>query len=77
MKMTYKGIVFDDFVDQREEYGSYYVCMCRDCRDKHKNILGENRIDNNSSGLGVCSVDGCWNEYDCYVDFDMNEVEFE
>lgn len=75
MKMIYKEIVFDDFVDQREEYGGYYACMCGSCRDKYKHILG-NRIDDGISGFGICSVDECWNEYECYVDFDMNEVKF-
>lgn len=74
MKMIYKNIVFDDFVNETKEYGSYYVCMCNNCRNKYKTILG-NRIDDNS-GFGVCSVDDCFNESDCYVDFDMNEVGF-
>ena len=69
-----KKIVFDDFVDNTIEYNSYWVGMCSDCYDKYKNILGS-RVSHD--GSGCCSVCGCWNEADYYVDFDMNEVEFE
>lgn len=66
-------IVFDDYVDNTMEYNSYWVGMCKHCYNKHKDILG-NRVDD--YGSGVCSVKGCENEADYYVDFDMNEVEF-
>ena len=68
-----KKIIFDDFVDNTEEYNSYWVGMCTDCYNKYKGILG-NRADD--CGSGCCSVCGCSNEADYYVDFDMNEVEF-
>lgn len=68
-----KQIVFDDYVDNTIEYNSYWVGMCKHCYNKHKNILG-NRVDD--CGSGFCSVKGCSNEADYYVDFDMNEVTF-
>ena len=66
-------VVFDDYVDNTIEYHSYWVGMCTHCRNKYKSILG-NRVDD--CGSGFCSVKGCENEADYYVDFDMNEVEF-
>ena len=66
-------IVFDDYVDNTFEYNYYWVGMCKHCYDKHRDALG-NRADD--CGSGFCSVVGCENEADYYVDFDMNEVEF-
>lgn len=71
-----KQIVFDDYVDNTTEYKSYFLEMCPHCRNKYKDILG-NRVDDGGVASGVtCSVKDCENEADCYVDFDMNEVEF-
>ena len=75
MNMTYKDIIFDDFVNNTKEYNSYYVEMCSCCLDKHKDVLG-NRIDDGHNAWGICSVKGCGNEADCYIDFDVNEVTF-
>lgn len=69
-----KQIVFDDFVDNTEEYQSYWVEMCPHCHNKYRGILCK-RV-NRGSAWGTCSVDGCENEADYYVDFDMNEVTF-
>lgn len=66
-------IIFDDYVDNTLEYNSYWVSMCKHCYNKYKDIL-ENRVDD--CGSGCCSIKGCENEADHYVDFDMNEVEF-
>ena len=74
--MFYKDIEFDDFVDETKEYGSYYASMCHHCCEKYESILG-NRVDEDNSAWGTCSVKGCCNEADYYVDFNMNEVEFE
>lgn len=68
-----KQIVFDDYVDNTFEYNSYWVGMCSHCHNKYKGVLG-NRVDD--CGSGVCSVKGCSNEADYYIDFDMNEVAF-
>jgi hypothetical protein len=78
-KMIFKGhngqrvqkVVFDDFVDSTEEYGTYWCGICPCCLEKYKSILG-NRVD--EVGYGTCSVEGCWNKAEHYVDFDQNEV---
>ena len=67
------SIVFDDWNDEVEEYGTYWVGMCQECFNKFKNILGD-RV---SDGSGCCSVKGCENEADYYVDFLKDEVAFE
>ena len=79
MKMIYtsprgKQIVFDDFADNTEEYQSYWIEMCPHCHNKYRSILGK-RADRGSA-WGTCSVDGCENEADYYVDFDEKEVKF-
>ena len=78
MDMTYTSnqgqrIVFDDFVDNTFEFDSYWVGMCQHCYDKYKGVVGS-RVDD--CGSGCCSVKGCTNEADYYVDFHMDEVEF-
>ena len=70
-----KQIVFDDYVDNTEEYGSYWVEMCPYCHNKYRSILG-NRADDGGTAQGTCSVKGCENKADYYVDFDKNEVGF-
>lgn len=79
MGMVFKAndnekIVFDDYTDNTEDYDSYWVEICEDCLNKHKDILG-NRVDDGGA-CGICSVKGCNNVADYYVDFDKNEVEF-
>jgi len=66
------SIVFDDWT-KTEEYGDYWGGMCQECFNKFKNIL-DDRV---SDGSGCCSVKGCENEADYYVDFLKNEVTFE
>lgn len=73
-KLLYKGIEFDDFVDEVEEYGTYYVHMCDSCYQKHKKSIG-NRIDKGSAN-GYCSVAGCENEAEHYVDFSPEDISF-
>lgn len=68
-------IVFDDYVDETEEYDAYYVEVCSCCRDKYKSVLAI-RVDDDGSCWGTCFVDGCNNEADYYVDFNKDEVEF-
>ena len=69
-----KRIIFDDFVDNRAEYGSYWAEMCPCCYEKCKDILGS-RVDDGGIAQGTCCVKGCWNNADCYVDFDEEEVQ--
>lgn len=72
-KLIYKGIEFDDFVDEVEEYGTYYVHICDTCYQKYKTEIGD-RIDKDSAN-GYCSVKGCWNEAEHYVDFTPEDVQ--
>lgn len=68
-------IVFDDYTDETNEYNSCWVEMCPHCRKKYRGILGR-RVDDGNSPWGVCSVKGCENDAEYYVDFNRNEVEF-
>ena len=67
-----KTITFDDFNDEREEYGTYWVGMCPSCHNYFRGILGS-RCDN--YGSGCCSVKGCTNDATWYVDFSADEVK--
>ena len=69
-----KEIVFDDWVDNRAEYGSYWTNMCPHCHHQHRAILGKRASDDGA--IGICSVKGCENEAKYYVDFDEKEVAF-
>ena len=78
MKMVYTSkrgeqIVFDDFVDSIRDHGSYWGELCPHCHNKYKDILGQ-RVDDGGTACGTCSVEGCDNEADYYVDFSENEV---
>ena len=72
-KLLYNGIEFDDYVDEVEEYGTCYVHICESCYQKHKKKIG-NRIDIGSAN-GYCSVEGCWNDADHYVDFVPDDIQ--
>ena len=66
-----REIVFDDCTHD-EEYGTYWVGMCSACFNKYKNILAGKEDD---CGSGVCSVYGCNNEADYYIDFTSEELQ--
>ena len=68
-----KQIIFDDFTDNRAEYGSYWAEMCPCCYEKYKDILGK-RVDDGGIAQGTCCVKGCWKDADYYVDFDEKDV---
>ena len=68
-------IVFDDYVDETEEYGTYWAEMCPHCHNKYRGILG-NRADDGGTAGGTCSVKGCEKEANYYVDFNKSEVAF-
>lgn len=77
MEMIYtsrrgKQITFDDFEDNTEEYGTYWVEMCPHCHNKYKNIIKGKVSD---GAMGTCSVAGCYNEANYYVDFNTTEVQ--
>ena len=56
-------VCFDDFV--KNEDGNYWACICKDCVAKHG--ISEALLDD--AGQGTCSVAGCQNEADYYIDF--------
>lgn len=58
---------FDDVV--KNEDGGYWACICKDCVKKHN--ISESLLDD--AGQGTCSVAGCWNEADYYIDFPQIE----
>lgn len=60
-------VCFDDVV--KNENGGYWACICKDCVKKHN--ISENLLDD--AGQGTCSVAGCWNEADYYIDFPQIE----
>lgn len=60
-------VCFDDVV--KDEDGGYWACICKDCVKKHN--ISENLLDD--AGQGTCSVAGCWNEADYYIDFPQIE----
>lgn len=71
-----KQIVFDDYSDSSlNDTGTYWAEMCPHCHNKYRGILG-NRCDEGGTACGTCSVSGCENDADYYVDFDKDEVSF-
>lgn len=79
-KLIYKGkdgrtIMFDDFCDERDQdYCGVWVGMCKECAQKYHSILVTDDCDRlDPCGSGSCSVDGCGNEADYYVDFWMTD----
>ena len=73
-----KTILFDDYVeeyDEEDKKGSpYWAEMCPHCHRKYRGILG-NRCDDGGTAQGTCSVKGCNNQADYYVDFYPNETK--
>lgn len=70
-----EAVIFDDFENDVEAYRQYWVEMCPCCRSRFESLL-EGRFEDNAA-QGICSVEGCENEAEYYVDFDMDEVEIE
>ena len=62
-----KQIVFDDFVKD-EEYDNVWAEMCPHCHRKYRKIL-LGHFDDGGTAQAICSVKGCNNEADYYVDF--------
>ncbi len=69
-----KEIVFDDYQNDISEYGTCWTHMCKHCHNKYRSILG-NRVSESASDSAICSVKGCNNKADYYVDFDGAEVK--
>lgn len=70
-----RTVYFDDYVDNTEEYQSYWAELCPHHHNKYRRILGQRVHD--GSPMGTCSVRGCEKDASYYVDFNMNEVTFE
>lgn len=77
-KMMYKGIVFDNFVeDSDDDYSWVWVTICDSCKKKYKALLS-NKYDDSGSGEAACDVYGCNNtNAGTYIDFDLNEIILE
>lgn len=60
-------VCFDDFA--KNEDGRYWDYICKDCAKKHG--ISETLLDD--AGQGTCSVAGCQNEADYYIDFPEEE----
>lgn len=69
-----KEIIFDDYCNEIDEQGICWVHMCKHCHNKYRSILG-NRVSESASDSAICSVKGCNNKADYYVDFDGVEVQ--
>lgn len=65
-------IIFDDFCAEGE-YDTVWVEMCPHCHNKYRNMLGS-RCSDVGEAQGTCSVEGCSNEADYYVDFKTEEI---
>ena len=64
-------ILFDDFTDERDtDYCGIWVGVCSCCANKYADAL-KGHLDD--YGSGCCSVLGCENEADYYVDFLADE----
>ena len=70
-------VFFDDLCYETDdiELGGYWVGICTECFKKYHGAFGR-RISSNPSE-DICSVKGCDNEADYYVDFLKDEVDFE
>lgn len=73
--MKFRNIVFDDFSESAEDTGCW-VEICQQCKKKYIDIL-KDRVDEDGGAIGTCSVKGCMNDGDFYVDFNNDEVIFD
>lgn len=73
--LNYQGIVFDDYVLEKEETRSSWAYMCHECRTKYKEL--DLQFDDNVCSDVTCSVEGCNNQDDIeYMDFSVNDFCF-
>ena len=81
MEMVYTAksgekIVFDWFSEFSDDSGdpvAFWAEICPACREKYKHILTGKY--ESGCACGSCSVMGCSNESDSYVDFALDEVD--
>lgn len=68
--LKYKGIVFDDYV-QDFEWKNCWAEICDKCFAKYKDKF--EKFDTAGSGIGCCGVKGCTSESaGIYVDFGLD-----
>jgi len=69
-RLKYKGITFDDFVDDRDDFRvpKYWSQVCESCYRKYADKLSS--CADGAFGYGICGVEGCENAAEYYVDFD-------
>lgn len=72
-------IVFDEWTDERgwkrDEGCDFWVYMCEECRRKYAHLLG-GRVSPEDGNSDWCSVSGCGNSGNYYVDFAEGEVTY-
>ena len=75
---TGKQIVFDDYEDERKEYGVFWAPMCPHCHNKYRGLLKAKGITVSAGGSNemTCGVYGCNSAIGgYYVDFVANIVK--
>ncbi|MCP4914619.1 MAG: hypothetical protein GY909_16000 [Oligoflexia bacterium] len=76
--ISWKGIIFDDFVVNRDisndkwDGGFIWSQICEKCCESKK--IDDSRIDD--SGNGICGVEHCQNEAQHYIDFNIEDLNF-
>ena len=64
------NLVFDDYT---KDNNSFWVEVCDECYEKYKSAPG-GKCDDGDTASGICSVKGCGNAANYYVDFSSEEV---
>lgn len=73
--LHYQGIIFDDYVLEKDNTRSSWAYMCSECRTKYNEL--ELQFDDNVCSDVTCSVEGCNNQDDIeYMDFSVNDFCF-
>ena len=75
-RITRKQVMFDDWTEEVDADGERFlwVSVCDECLKKHERVLRKACVDDDF-GSGICSVCGCENDSDHYVDFYHNNEE--
>lgn len=69
----YNGVLFDDYEPKgtKGDQHNGWACICKHCAE---NYGFQNYIDDSGPAESLCSVWGCTNEADHYINFDGSEV---
>lgn len=65
--LEYKGVVFDDFNLEDGNLQNGWACICKECAEKHG---FQSEVSDGCPSESPCSVWGCQNEADHYIDFE-------